>query len=234
MAEVLDRQKHEYYQRLHCMGRFLYCCLKEAIDVDQDLKKGKMYATLLRDKFPGVEERDYLRDNLLTTRQWEDLRRLVEILKTGQTKVDIVDLGKVDNKNIHKQVLTDYEKTIAKKIIAKPARIIEALKLSELTDIMMEWVLDEYGRCDLRIRDKDSLYVVEIKDETADHKIIGQVVKYIHGALRIMKNCPQYNYVTGVVIAPSYTKDTLIQLKSRGIIALVIDTSGIDYRLECV
>lgn len=233
MAQDLEKQKREYYQRLDNMGRFLYCCLKETLEVDRDLKKGKMYANLIKEYFPGTPERDYLKEKLLTPKQWEDLRKLIEVIKTGQTKVDVIDI-QVDNKNIHKHVLTEYEKQIARIIIKKPSVIIKTLGLSEISDISTEWLLDEYGRCDLVIRDKDALYVIEIKDETADHKIVGQAIKYVHGAIRIMKNCSLYNSVTGVVIAPSYTKDTIIQLKTKGVIPLAIEISGNDYVLECV
>jgi hypothetical protein len=211
----------EHIARLKAMGRFLYCMLKQSIDVEKDLKKGKLYFSIIRQYFPDEEDRKYMHDYLLTGKQWDDLRRLAEIVKTEKVESKFVDAAILDTKSINNQKLSEFEKQMTARIIKNVEPLQKILGLQKIEDKTTEMHLDRFGRCDIAIRADSELYVIEVKDETADHRVVGQIMKYISGGISIMKSS-SYQWVNGVVIAPSYTSDAILNLKSLQVIPLVL------------
>lgn len=222
---------YEHQQRLRSMGRFLYCMLKQSLDVEKNLKQGKLYANLFKQYFPESEDRQFLREVLLTAKQWEDLKRLIEIVKTGKIETDFIDASIKDTKSIHNQKLSEYEKQMTAKMIANPEPLKKLLGFETIVDKTTEMIMAEFGKCDLVIRTDSELYVIEVKDETADHKVVGQIMKYINGGILLMKSSA-YQWVNGVVVAPGYTSDALVALRSINVKPLMFMSNGSDYSLE--
>lgn len=195
-------------------GRFYYCNLKEQVDVYGNFEKASFFLNIIRKEFPQ-EKRDYLRA-LLTVSQWDDLRRLVEIVKTGKVKQDFVWTQEVDLEKTIKQRLSINESKMAHWLLRNKSSLIEVLSISNISSLRVEMELGRFGRADLMLIADRIGYPIELKDETGCERLSGQILKYIKGSICLMK-LDWYDQVKGVVIAPSFTQEALNQLKQIGI-----------------
>lgn len=208
-------------------GLFYYCSFKEAIDVDGDEKKAKMFLGLIKEKYKTKEEREYLRA-LLTKEQWSDLKRLVEIYKTGQIKQEAF-VYKHQTQSYQKTELSLKEKFLAD-LILKDKRPLER-ELGPIDDVLLEADYRPFGKCDVRVIANRVCYPIELKDETANERISGQIRKYIKGAILQIKY-GRYDTVQGVTIAPNYTKEALMQLKALNVWSYSLTIDKKSYFLE--
>lgn len=217
---------------LKSLGRFYYCQLKCAIDVYCEWKQAVFFAREIRTQFSTPAEREYLK-TLLTDRQWDDLKRLIEIVKTEKIVTAFIGPEAVDTKFTSKRELSTYEKQVRTLIIKYTLPLQTVLNLSKLDDITYEYNLEKFGRSDMWIRSNNVGYPIEIKDETADVKVVPQIVKYVRGAMSTLHH-GWYDWVTGVVIAPAFTEQTVKELQRAECIALQIELTKDSYTLERV
>ncbi len=217
---------------LKALGRFYYYQLKCAIDVYSEWKQALLFAREIRTQFSTLAEREYLK-TLLTDRQWSDLKRLIEIVKTQQVITPYLITEGVDAKFTSKRELSTYEKQVRTLIIKYALPLQTALNLSKLDDITYEYSLEKFGRADMWIRSNNIGYPIEIKDETADTKVVPQITKYVRGAMSMMHH-GWYDWVIGVVIAPAFSEDTVRELHKADCIPLQIVLTKTSYTLERV
>jgi hypothetical protein len=215
---------------LRSLGRFLYCRLKEAVDVNADLKKARLFLGVIKQHFTTPEDRNYLQE-LLTLKQWEDLRRLVEIARTGHELRLFADSTGIKSRVFPNYQITEYEKEIRERILKDPSILEGILGPIERKSFYKEKDFEEYGKCDLYCLGSDTAFPIEIKDEIADHKVIGQIQKYIKGSIVYMRH-GGYNWIQGVVIAPTFNPDAVVELTNQGIISLMITLETASYRLH--
>ena len=215
---------------LKSLGRFLYCRLKEAVDVYGDLKKARLFLSVIKEHFTTSEDRLYYQE-LLTSRQWDDLRRLVEITRTGQELKVFADSTGIKSRVFPNYQITEYEKEIRQRILDNPLVLEEVIGSIERRSLFKEKDFEEFGRCDLYCEGGDTAFPIEIKDEIADHKVVGQIQKYIKGSLIYMRHC-NYNWVQGVVIAPTFDPNAVVELTNNGILSLMITLEKASYRLH--
>lgn len=214
---------------LKSLGRFLYCRLKEAVDVNADLKKAKLFLDLIKQHFTEPEDRSYYQE-LLTPRQWEDLRRLVEIARTGRELKVFTDSAGIKSRVFPNYQITEYEKEIRERIIKNPLILEQVIGPIDRASLYREKDFEEFGRCDLYCQGGDTVFPIEIKDEIADHKVIGQIRKYIKGSIIYMRH-GGYEWVQGVVIAPTFDPNAVVELTNQKILSLMITLEQSSYRL---
>lgn len=216
----------EQLTRLKGVGRFFYCSLKKAIDVAVDLNQASVFANQIKLYFDTPEKQRFF-STLLTPKQWEDLKRLLQVVKTKQLILPFPELDK--QVLINQRTITEYENEIRNVILDNPNCLMQPLQLSKIDDITREYNLDTYGRSDLWIRSDRVGYPIEIKDEMADSKAVGQVGKYIRGAIDLM-HLSSYDWVTGVLIAPGFSGDALKQMRLFDMIAIQVFSDNKKFR----
>jgi hypothetical protein len=83
-----------------------------------------------------------------------------------------------------------------------------------------------YGNIDLMIISNNCAYVVEFKTDTANHAIIGQVIKYYIG-LNLQLILKYFNDVKIITICPGYDQAALNGLKQIGATALLVEPKSL-------
>lgn len=213
-------------------GRFYYCALKEAIDVECNEQKAKMFLNLIRKDYDTKEKRRYLQA-LLTKEQWADLKRLVGIMKSGKIEKEFSWAEKLDTDKTARRKLPYRERKMAMTILKNREPLQKALGIKELITVKPEDDYEELGRADLFALGDRIGFPIELKDETSNERLSGQIFKYVKGAIRLLKQgC--YDTVQGVTITPGYSQEAANQLKAYGIWVFLMRIDGDDYVLERV
>lgn len=210
-------------------GRFLYCRLKESVDVYQDVHDAKMFLDLIRTQYKDKDKRKYLRA-LLTVEQWEDLKRLVKVIKSGKVERDAWSF-KVDTAQTSRRQLPFRENKMARIICKNPKPLYKSLYVKKVNELKPEDEYGRFGRADLMLRADRIGFPIELKDETSNERLSGQILKYIKGATCLIK-LGGFDRVQGVVIAPGYSQEAINQLHQVGVIILQIHVDKNDYRLQ--
>lgn len=213
-------------------GRFLYCKLKEAVDVFCNREDAQMFLNIIKKSYDTKEKRNYLQA-LLTIEQWKDLKRLVEIVRSDKFETNFSWNSKTDLINTFKSELSKNEKETAELLYKKREPLLKALGVSKIDDIKPEDEFGEFGRVDLMVKADRIGFPIEIKDETANERLSGQILKYIRGTIVMMKY-GGFDTVQGVVIAPNYSREAISQLKNYNVLVLKIILMKESYRLERV
>lgn len=202
--------------------------LKEAVDVSRDEKAANMFLGLIKRDYPR-DRRPLLRAQL-TVSQWRDLKRLVAIVKSGKVESDFAWADKLEYTVTAKKKLPWRERKMARLILKNRLPLQEALGIESLRDVKPEQQYGEFGRADLLAVGDRVGFPIELKDETSNERLSGQIFKYVKGAIRYLKY-GFYDTVQGVTIAPGYSQEAANQLKAYGIWVYVIEIEKDDYKL---
>lgn len=90
-----------------------------------------------------------------------------------------------------------------------------------IEDACLEYPV-RYGNIDLLVRSNNTAWILEFKTETANHSIIGQLMKYYVGvSLQLINKF--FNDVKMVAICPGYEQSTYKSLKGMGVTTLVVE-----------
>lgn len=113
----------------------------------------------------------------------------------------------------------DSEKELEKLLIKKE----QFDKLNNILNMNMKIVSNQFevdcGKVDILAQDDRLLYIIELKKDIADHKIIGQLIKYsTHFQKRLIYNL--YDYVEIITIAGDYNEFTYRELKKMNVVLL--------------
>lgn len=73
-----------------------------------------------------------------------------------------------------------------------------------------------YGRIDIKAQSKKTCHAIELKLNKADHKIVGQIMKYMRN-LGSKLHLGLYEDVEGITVAESYSENALKDLKLLGV-----------------
>lgn len=76
-----------------------------------------------------------------------------------------------------------------------------------------------WGRSDLRVWTGRQMHLIEFKSAPADHKVVGQIEKYMRSAGGNIHH-GLYDDVIGWVLAPGFAPDTQVALRSMGVRAV--------------
>jgi len=74
----------------------------------------------------------------------------------------------------------------------------------------------KYGRADIRVEGKKICHIIELKLNDADHKIVGQIMKYARAAGSKL-HYGLYEDINMITVAKDYTESTLLDLKIIGV-----------------
>jgi hypothetical protein len=92
----------------------------------------------------------------------------------------------------------------------------------------------EYGPIDVLAKQERKICVIELKKAVADHKVVGQIQKYImHFQKRLSWNLWDDD-IRGVCIAGDYTEFTYNQLRKMGVTTLTYSKDGDRIRFRVV
>jgi hypothetical protein len=79
-----------------------------------------------------------------------------------------------------------------------------------------------FGKVDLMVQSGSCAYIVEVKTETADHAIVGQVMKYFVGmCLKLILK--MFNEIKIITLCPSYDEASMLGLRQIGAKALILN-----------
>lgn len=180
-------------------------------------ENAKLYLDILRKEYENSEP------NFEILYQDDRMGKLSELGK-------IVDEGKLqkkfDIKSIKGNIIVEKdenrfkkEKHLSKFLCQKQDELKKILHGTEKFNIETERQKVTFGEVDLVARDKDVVYIIELKREEVKHDVIGQIDKYMYD-FRLKMIYKLWKEVIGVVVANSYNKYALNELKKQNIICL--------------
>lgn len=89
----------------------------------------------------------------------------------------------------------------------------------------------EYGKIDMVCKEPRTMYVLELKKDCANHKIVGQILKYAyHFQKRYIYDL--YDEVRAIAIAGNYSDYTFNQLRRLGVTMLTYEKRGSEVSLS--
>jgi hypothetical protein len=156
----------------------------------------------------------------LNERQLKDLRHLFYAIQNDIYYMDFVpsDASDLINRvipNVDSSFWYPEESELEAKLCEPEAFEMLNKKLGynmKLYDIQYQ---TQYGRIDLLAKSDRIIYIIELKKDVANHKIIGQVLKYaLYFQKRLIYNL--YDEVKVITIAGNYSDYTYKQLKIIG------------------
>lgn len=167
----------------------------------------------------------------LTKSQMKDLKHLIYSIINNVYYYDIGNQSEKTNEIINR---TDYsnpadwyklENQLENEICEKNGikQINEKLNLN--MTIYDRQHSTYYGDIDILAKDENSIYIIELKKDVANHSIVGQVLKYaLHFQKRLIYNL--FNDVKIITIAGSYTNYAFNQLKAIGANTLIYNANN--------
>jgi len=193
----------------------LYYLLDIAV-IQGDVEKSKTYLDLLR-------------------HEYEQCNKNFDQLKEDDRFENLINLGKIidENKLVKKydfEFLKNEQKTESDGKIVEKEKELQRLICKNsylLKDVISpDFNLESceqkttFGFVDLVGRDKDTVYVIELKRETAKHDVVSQIDKYMY-EFKIKLIYKLWKKVQGVVIANCFQDYALRELRKNGIICVV-------------
>lgn len=184
--------------------------------INNNQEKSKHFAKILKPIY--LEDRDQFK-----CLYPEKIRRLNIMIKsiTDNLPVYNVILNEFSsfNKSISfgSNVEIKEEEDLKREIINNEDKISKLLNM----DIRLYGIEfpTKYGDCDLVFKGENSIVVIELKNDEADHSILGQVLKY--GKYFLEKtSMKHWDYVYGITIAKKYNQYNLSQIKSCNILPI--------------
>jgi RecB family endonuclease NucS len=124
----------------------------------------------------------------------------------------VVSCGEKGHKN-HRQ--------LCKEIYLNRATVLEPYT-GVLDEVQTEYPVI-YGSIDLLGQRGKTVYIIEVKTDTADHAIVGQVTKYYIG-LSLQLHLKHFNDIGIITLCPGYDSFVYNQLKQMNAIPLLLDS----------
>ena len=156
--------------------------------------------------------------------QKRDLKNIIESIKNKDFYNPISYPIEDNNDNLFikndPRNFLDNEKDLEKRI----CQTINFEKINKVLNTNMRLIDNQvqtnYGKVDILAQDDRTLYIIELKKDIADHKIIGQLIKYSnHFQKRLIYNL--YDHVKVITIAGDYNEFTYRELKKMNIDILI-------------
>ncbi len=184
--------------------------LKAAV-IDADTAKTEMYLSFLRE-YPESEIEEALHPKWLRS-----FKSIQDNFERGIVREDI-EVGEIKAYDYKPKEIPDIlEKEVVRRLLTNPKVLIDALEIKEMTRLVPEMPADGDDRVDLFTEDKDeTCFPIEAKLGIADHRIVGQIKKYVDFFWRKL-SYDFYHTVQGVTVAAGYDQTTMKELKSQGV-----------------
>ena len=187
-----------------------YCFLKSAVVQGESVKADIFLRSLQQYNLEDLQA------NLPSS--W--YRSYLNISKNMASGV-LADIPEIDNLDAYDFNLKSPPEITQKKLINLLFDNMEYVKtffnVKKLIGFIEEYPTVNQERVDLVIRDGfDVVYPIEIKPKRANHETIGQIRKYCNFFLTRFNFC-LYTEVRGVVLAGSFDKATMLELKKEGV-----------------
>lgn len=171
---------------------------------------------------------------VLSEHQIKDLFQLSNAIKNNLFFVNFGDnyndISKPYINTITNQLFQD-EKELEKTIV-EPNTIASINKLLGINLHTIDTQYEtKYGKIDVLAKDNRTIYIIELKKDTAGHAIIGQLLKYAHHfQRRLIYNL--WDEVKLITIAGNYTEYTYTQLKQMNAFVIAYKLINNDLILE--
>lgn len=149
------------------------------------------------------------------------IKQMQDAYKTGKISIfessiipisDIIIQGKYKSEKNHRD--------LCKELYLKRKESLEPF-IGHIDSICFEFPII-YGNIDLMAICNKIAYIIEVKSTSADHAIVGQVMKYFIG-LSLKLNLRHFNEVRMVTICPGYDEPSYKGLKQVGAQSLIVD-----------
>lgn len=193
--------------------------LKTAV-IEADSPKTRMYLSFLKEHAEkDIEEA--LHPNWV--KSFVSIRNNFE---RGIIREDL-DIGNVEAYELKPKEIPDIlEKEVINRLLASPEVLVSALHIKKLRKLVPEMPAAKEDRVDLLAEDEGEVcFPVEVKLGVADHRIVGQVKKYVDFFWKRL-SYRFYHTVQGVAIAAGYDKTTMKELKTQGTLVYAYSLKG--------
>jgi len=195
-----------------CDIEALFSCLNSSVLLGKKTES-KMYLDILRSEFEHNEENF----KVLQDGRMDHLIKIGKVIDNDLTIRDFNLNESISGVVSGNENFVEKEKELSDLICKHPEVLKKSLKGSNEFEIVTAYCPTRYGIADIIARDKEKLFVVELKKETAKHDIVSQLEKYmIHFKLKL--NYKLWKEVIGVTIANSYQDFALQELSKIGVI----------------
>jgi len=177
--------------------------------------------------FFGLLEQEYKKSSnkssfqkFFTKERFEELKLIKQQVEKGQFFEVFETFEPLEHEYELSPTEILEEKIIVKKV-AKNQELLEEFLGKKLYLQSLEHLCGEGDKCDMvSINDDNTLFPIEFKLKKATHAVVGQIGKYcLHFKLKLINNL--YDRVQGVIVANSYSKYAINELKKRGYICLI-------------
>jgi hypothetical protein len=149
------------------------------------------------------------------------IKQMQDSYKTG--KISIFEVSKMTESDIIMQGNYKSEKNhkdLCRELYLNREKSLEPF-IGKIDNICFEFPII-YGNIDLMAICNKIAYIIEVKSTSADHSIIGQMMKYFVG-LSLKLNLRHFNEVKMVTICPGYDEPSYKGLKQVGSQSLIVD-----------
>jgi hypothetical protein len=188
-----------------------------------DSNNAKTYLGFLRDEY----ERDCSQFQVLKEdERWKHLIELGNVVDNNLIVKNFQDIEKPYYKFVKEEESKfSKEKDLVRAICMAKDNLRMCLKAESDFCLINSEQPTRFGFVDLVAQDKDTIYPIEVKKSGANHKVVGQIDKYlIHFKLGLINKI--YRYVIGVVIANGFDEYTLQELHRFGAVAIQYKFKG--------
>ena len=181
-----------------------------------NIEKAKMFLGFLRHEYE-INPESFV--ELKADERFENLINLGKIVDEGKlTKPIDFETLKNERKTESDEKVVEKEKDL-NRLICKNQHLLRDL-------ISEDFIIENYeqkvmfGYVDLVGRDKDTVYVIELKKEVAKFDIVSQIDKYMYD-FKVKLIYKLWKKVQGIVIANCFQDYALTELRKSGIICIV-------------
>jgi len=183
-----------------------------------DTDKARMYLDILRHEFENYEDCFSI---LKTDDRWEHLKQLGRAVDNGLV---VKNYNYNDNSDDVEEADKDEDRAEDEQSLVKVVcDNIDVLRdiLNASNDLFIYNIEQptKYGRVDVVLRDKDIVYLVEVKKSHARYSVISQIEKYMLD-FRLKLILKMWRDVVGVVIANGFIGRVSKELVKLGVIPI--------------
>lgn len=185
-----------------------------------EIEKAKMYLAFLREEYLNNEQSF---NQLKKDHRWQHLIELGNAIDNNYTALESLKIEDLEpcacqEKN-EKDNVFSKQNDLVKAIIFCQNDLKKCLGAQYDFHCFCTEMETKFGRVDLVASDSITMYPIEVKKNGAFHDVVGQIYKYVvHFKLSLINRV--YDKVIGVVIANSFDRYVLNELKKTGIVCV--------------
>lgn len=181
------------------------------------------YYRLLEQEYQDSDDKSHFQ-NFLNEERFEILKRIKQQVEMGKLFEVFEDFKPMETEVEMTETEIEEEALIVKHV-GRNQHLLEPFLGGKIQLRAIECPCGDKkkkkDRCDMvSFNELGSLFPIEFKLKKATHAVVGQIEKYcLHFKLRLINQI--YDRVQGVVVANSYSKFAINELRKRGVICLI-------------